>query len=97
MGKFANIWQFVRKSKYLVTIVGFLLIICFFDQNNLVLRLKHKKQIYILKKEISYYEALRDSSVAGLKELADDNSNLERVAREKYRMHLPNEDIFIIR
>jgi cell division protein FtsB len=97
MGKFANIWQFVRKSKYLVTIVGFLLIICFFDQNNLVLRLKHKKQIYSLKKEISYYEALRDSSVAGLKELADDNSNLERVAREKYRMHLPNEDIFIIR
>lgn len=97
MGKFANIWQFVKKSKYLVTIVGFLLIICFFDQNNLVLRLKHKKQIYSLKKEISYYEALRDSSVAGLKELADDNSNLERVAREKYRMHLPNEDIFIIR
>lgn len=97
MGKFANIWQFVRKSKYLVTIVGFLLIICFFDQNNLVLRLKHKKQIYSLKKEISYYEALRDSSVAGLKELADDNSNMERVAREKYRMHLPNEDIFIIR
>ena len=87
----------MSKHKYAITIVSFLLIICFFDQNNLMLRLKHRRQIYDLDREIEYYEALRDSSVAGLKELAEDSSNLERVAREKYGMHFPNEDVFIIR
>ena len=87
----------IGRYKYTVTIVTFLLIICFFDQNNLMLRLKHRRQIYDLDREIEYYEALRDSSVAGLKELAEDSSNLERVAREKYGMHFPNEDVFIIR
>ena len=53
--------------------------------------------MYDLKREIEYYEALRDSSVAGLNDLAKDSSNLERVAREKYGMHFPNEDVFIIR
>jgi cell division protein FtsB len=53
--------------------------------------------MYDLKREIEYYEALRDSSVAGLKQLAEDSSNLERVARERYGMHFPNEDVFIIR
>ena len=87
----------IGRYKYTVTIVTFLLIICFLDQNNLLSRLKHKRQMYDLKREIEYYEALRDSSVAGLKQLAEDSSNLERVAREKYGMHFPNEDVFIIR
>ncbi|MBR4997310.1 MAG: septum formation initiator family protein [Bacteroidaceae bacterium] len=97
MSKIKNIFAAVSRHKYAITIVSFLLIICFFDQNNLMLRLKHRRQIYDLDREIEYYEALRDSSVAGLKELAEDSSNLERVAREKYGMHFPNEDVFIIR
>ena len=97
MSKIKNIFEAVSRHKYAITIVSFLLIICFFDQNNLMLRLKHRRQIYDLDREIEYYEALRDSSVAGLKELAEDSSNLERVAREKYGMHFPNEDVFIIR
>lgn len=81
----------------MITIVGFLLIICFLDQNNLMLRWQHRQQRLSLLKEIEYYEAVRDSSVQGLKNLEQDKSNLERVAREKYGMHLPDEEIFIIR
>lgn len=97
MGKMKDLLERIGRYKYTVTIVTFLLIICFLDQNNLLSRLKHKRQMYDLKREIEYYEALRDSSVAGLKQLAEDSSNLERVAREKYGMHFPNEDVFIIR
>ncbi len=86
----------IGRYKYAVTIVLFLVLICFLDNNNLMKRLQHKRQIYSLTKEIEYYEGLRDSSVLRLKELANDSSNLERVAREKYRMHLPNEEVFII-
>lgn len=97
MGKIKEFIAAVGRYKYAITIVAFLLIICFLDQNNLLSRLKHKRQMHDLKREIEYYEALRDSSVAGLKQLAEDSSNLERVAREKYGMHFPNEDVFIIR
>jgi cell division protein FtsB len=49
-----------------------------------------------LKNEIEYYTTLRDQSLKGLQELANDSNNLERIAREKYGMHLPNEEVFII-
>lgn len=97
MGKIKEIWGFARKHKYAVTIVVFLLIICFFDQCNLLLRLRHQRQIRELKKEIEYYTNMRDQSIRGLQELTNDSCNLEHIAREKYGMHLPNEEIFIIK
>lgn len=96
MGALKKLWDVVGRHKYTITIVGFLLIICFFDQNNLMLRWQHRQQRLSLQKEIEYYEAVRDSSERGLKDLEDDGRNLERVAREKYKMHLPEEEIFII-
>lgn len=96
MGKMKDLMGRIRRYKYAITIALFLVLICFLDNNNLMQRLKHKREIYGLTKEIEYYEGLRDSSVQRLKELANDSSNLERVAREKYRMHLPNEEVFII-
>ena len=47
--------------------------------------------------EIEYYEAVRDSSLRGLQQLERDSGNLERIAREKYGMHLPDEEVFIIK
>lgn len=96
MGKLSSFGSAIGRHKYTITVVGFLLIICVFDQNNLLLRLQHHQQIRELKREISYYTQLRDSSVARLRELDEDNNNLERVAREAYGMHLPGEDVFII-
>ena len=96
MKKIRNIWEAIKRRKYLITILGFLLIICFLDQNNLMLRLRHHYQIRELQKEIDHYTLMRDRSVQGLQELANDSNNLERIAREKYGMHLPNEEVFII-
>ena len=97
MSKIKEMWAAIGRHKYTVTIVGFLLIICFLDQNNLMLRLRHQRQIRELNREIEQYEALRDESIRGLQELANDSNNLERIAREKYGMHLPNEEVFIIK
>lgn len=96
MDKIKKLRETIGRHKYTITIVGFLLIICFLDQNNLVLRLRHQRQIRKLRSEIEYYTTLRDQSLKGLKELANDSNNLERIAREKYGMHLPNEEVFII-
>ncbi len=96
MGKIKEIWSAIGRHKYAITIIGFLLIICIFDQNNLLQRLRHQRQIRELKKEILHYTQMRDRSVQGLQELANDSNNLERIAREKYGMHFPNEEVFII-
>lgn len=96
MGKIREIWSAIGRHKYAITIIGFLLIICIFDQNNLLKRLGHQRQIRELKKEIEHYTQMRDQSVQGLLELANDSNNLEHIAREKYGMHLPNEEVFII-
>lgn len=96
MGKIKEIWGAIGRHKYAVTIIGFLLIICVFDPHNLIRRLHHQRQIRELNKEIQHYTQMRDRCVKGLQELANDSNNLERVAREKYGMHLPNEEVFII-
>jgi len=96
MGKMKDFIGRIGRYKYAVTIGLFLLLICFLDQNNLMLRWQHRQQRAALLREIEYYEAVRDSSIQGLKQLEKDSGNMERIAREKYGMHLPDEDIFII-
>lgn len=96
MGKLKSFFGAVGRYKYTITIVLFLLIICFLDQNNMLLRVRHKQQIRSLKEEIGYYENVRDESVRGLEELMEDEGNMERIARENYGMHLPDEEVFII-
>ena len=96
MGKMKDFFGRIGRYKYVITIVAFLLIICFLDQNNLMLRWKYRQQRVSLEKEIEYYEAVRDSSLRGLQQLEKDSGNLERIAREKYGMHLPDEEVFII-
>ena len=95
--RFRPVWNFLGRHKYLLTIVVFLLIICVLDENNLIVRFQHKQEIYYLEKEIDRYTAIRDSSVKGLDDLANDKENLERVARERYGMHLPDEEVYVIK
>ncbi|MBR6600616.1 MAG: septum formation initiator family protein [Bacteroidaceae bacterium] len=97
MGKMKDFLGRIGRYKYVITILLFGAIICFFDQNNLMLRWQHRLQQASLEKEIEYYEAMRDSSIQGLNQLDRDVAHMERIAREKYGMHLPNEEVFIIK
>ncbi len=36
MGKLISIWSFIRRRKYLITVVAFAVIIGFLDENSLV-------------------------------------------------------------
>ena len=82
MSKLMNVWTYIRKHKYLITIVAFLVIIVFLDENSLIQRAKHQQEIKTLETEIQ-------------KELTSNPEALEKIAREKYLMKKPNEDIFI--
>lgn len=78
-----------------VVFSAFILILLFFGENNYIKISRYKKQINALKMEIKANEdsaAIYESKVL---ELNSDRETLERIAREKYGMKRPNEDVFV--
>lgn len=84
------------RNKYLLTIIIFLIWVLLFDSNNLIARYKDLRELRTLKKEKEYYTRKIDSDRRKLKELKTDNRNLEKFAREQYRMKRADEDLYII-
>ena len=96
MSKLKSVWNFICQHKYLITIVIFLVIIVFLDENNLINRFQHKNEIRVMKSDIEEYRKQFNEDTERLKELTDNPEGLEKIAREKYLMKKPNEDIFIL-
>ena len=90
-----TIWTYIRKHKYLITIAAFLVIIVFLDENSLIQRAKHQQEINTLNSEITKYRKQIEEDTEKLKELTNNPEAMEKIAREKYLMKKPNEDIFI--
>ena len=75
--------------------LAFGVIIVFLDENSLIQRAKHQEEINTLKEEIVKYRKQFEDDTQKLKELTNNPEALEKIAREKYLMKKPNEDIFI--
>ena len=75
--------------------MAFLVVIVFLDENSLIQRAQHKREISMLKSEIARYRKQYEEDTRKLKELMNNPEALEKIAREKYLMKKPNEDIFI--
>ncbi len=95
MSKLMTIWEYVRKHKYMITVVGFLVIIVFLDDNSLIQRAKQRQEIKALTAEIEKYRKQFEEDTEKLKELNENPDAMEKIAREKYLMKKPNEDVFI--
>ena len=95
MSKLMTIWEYVRKHKYMITVVGFLVIIVFLDDNSLIQRDKQRQEIKSLTAEIEKYRKQFEEDTEKLKELNENPDAMEKIAREKYLMKKPNEDVFI--
>ncbi len=92
---FAGSFPIIR-NKYVLTILVFGIWVFFFDQNNLLTRISDVKALRRLEEEKLYYQQKIKDDQQRLRELKTDNANLEKFAREQYRMKKPNEDIFVI-
>jgi cell division protein FtsB len=84
------------RNKYILTIIIFIVWIVFIDSNNLITRYKEIKNLRKLKADREYYTTRIQEDRRKLHELKTDNRNLEKFAREQYRMKKPDEDLFII-
>jgi cell division protein FtsB len=95
MDKLATLWVFVRKHKYLITLLAFVVIVGFLDENSIMRRLGYAREISNLKSEIDKYRMEYEEHTKQLNELAVDSGAIEKIARERYLMKKPNEDIFV--
>ena len=95
MDKLITIWSFICRRKYLITVVAFAVIIGFLDENNMFRRLGYEREISQLKEEIEKYRADYEENTKRLNELNSNPDAIEQVAREKYLMKKPNEDIYV--
>lgn len=87
----------VVKNKYFIASFAFLILITFFDNDNLLDRATSMRKLRELERQREFYHSEIERCERQLHELMTDNENLEKFAREEYLMKKPDEDIFIIR
>ena len=95
MDKLITLWTFVRKHKYQITLGVFLVVIGFLDENSIVRRIGYAREESLLRGEIEKYRKEYEENTERLNELVVDSGAIERIAREKYLMKKPNEDIYV--
>jgi len=94
--KFINKIPPVFRNKYLLTILIFLIWLLLLDSNNLIARYKEIRELHRLKSDREYYLKRIEIDKRKLRELKTDDQNLEKFAREQYRMKKADEDLYII-
>jgi cell division protein DivIC len=84
------------RNKYLLTLIIFVVWIALLDSNNLIARIKEMKNLKKLKSDRDYYVKRIEEDKRKLYELKTDDRNLEKFAREQYRMKKSYEDLYIV-
>lgn len=92
----ATFFIWVKNNKYWFVTITFLLIIVFFDENNLIKHIQNQREIAVLKSEVEELKHEVEVLTHKSNELHKDIEIMEKVAREKYGMHKEGEEIFII-
>lgn len=95
MGRLLAFWNSVRRYKYAAALLIFLLIIGVLDENSLYTRFQRRVEISNLKREIKKYQSQYETETAQLEALRNDPAAVERLARERYLMKRPDEDVYV--
>ena len=83
-------------NKYLLTGVGFLVLMLFFDQADWITQQNKRKELDDLKSNISYLQKEIDGMDAQYAAIRTNPQALEQYAREHYRMKRDTEDLYIV-
>lgn len=91
----AQLWSWILKHKYLFVTIAFLIIIGFLDENNLMKHIQNRREIISLQFEKSDLTEEYELLSRKLDELNADPVYMEKIARDRYKMHKEGEEIFI--
>ena len=81
------------RNKYFMAIACFAAVMIFFDKHDLLTQWKLRGSVKRLEHDRGYYEARLEQAKIDQENI---NNNKEQFAREKYHMHKPGEDVFIM-
>ena len=95
MDRFSSILRFFGRYKYIITLLVFGVIIVFLDENSILRRMEVANEARNTRNEIEKYRKDFEESTLRLNELDADSNSIERIAREKYLMKKPNEDVYV--
>jgi cell division protein FtsB len=82
-------------NKYVIVSTIFVVWMVFLDENSILNHIEFNKEINKLKSEKEHFKSEIEKDKALIKKL-EDKEQLEKFAREEYKMKKENEDIFII-
>lgn len=82
-------------NKYIITLGVFALIVLFLDENSMLKRMQMNQEERELREEIEKYRDDFNESTRLLGEITADSVAIEQIARERYMMKLPDEDIYV--
>lgn len=97
MGRIISVWALVCRFKYLVVIAIMGIVMGYLDDNSYYERSLRWARISQYKAEIADYKARYEYDAACLRDLESNPATVERLARERYYLSRPNEDVFVIR
>lgn len=95
MSKIHSVWLFMRRHKYLLTILIFALIVGVVDEDSILNRHPRRVHIDILRQEIANYKQQYDAADSKIRELENNPKAVEKIARERYHMKREGEDVFV--
>lgn len=84
------------KNKFVWVTAFFVVWVIFFDQYNLISRVKNNQKLNQLEKEKKHYISEIEKNSRMLEELKGDKETLEKFAREQYLMKKKDEDIYLV-
>jgi cell division protein DivIC len=86
----------VISNKYLLALVAFVLLMLFFDHNDIFTQMERRKNLKALETKKKFFQDEISKTQKELKDLQQNPAALEKYAREKYVLKKDNEDVFLV-
>lgn len=86
----------LAKNKFLIAACAFLAWMIFFDRYDLSTQYAYQEEKTKLEYEKEFYTLEITSIEKLIKDVQYDHSEIQRIAREKYKMKKDNEDVYVI-
>jgi len=84
------------KNKYIIAVLVFLVLIIFYDRNDIFVQMDRAKEVSALHQSKAFYEQEIEKTNKELNALESSQSAVERYAREHFFMKKDNEVVFIV-
>lgn len=84
------------RNRYLLAGLAFVVWLCFFDRYDLGTQYAYQQEKNKLEQQKNFYETEIQAIEKSVKDVQYNPSEIQRIARERYKMKKDNEDIYVL-